>query len=403
MFDCGEGTQNKLQSTTAKLPAMSKIFITHLHGDHLYGLQGLLCGMGQARNSVYRAAVDGNSTRKRSTRKPTVSEKVELYGPVGLRAYLRAIAEISFATFCPYVVHELVDVPRVLNNGKEVEIDRSTVHCSGEEPSLEYGEQHGGTQVERDADGFWTVVDSKDGMLVRAAAMSHTVPTVGYVIEEPPTYGTLDVDQLRPLIHQNYSALIESGKNDPMSIIRDIKLSEDDELYVLPDGTKLNPKDFRGPNKRGRKVAIMGDTSNASKALKLALDADLLIHECTNFTPSTDKNIERKHEKTMSKRGHSVPRVAGAFARDARVKHLVMNHFSQQVRQRGDIQLIRERAARAANLPLEKVDAAKDFLVVKIPFDNPKKKEKNISNEEWLSRRQQEEREEQNRVAANKT
>ncbi len=42
MFDCGEGTQHQILETTIKpLAKLAKIFITHLRGDHIFGLPGL--------------------------------------------------------------------------------------------------------------------------------------------------------------------------------------------------------------------------------------------------------------------------------------------------------------------------------------------------------------------------
>lgn len=74
MFDCGEGTQHQLLRSDVKISQINRIFITHLHGDHIFGLMGLLASYGLA----------GNPTR------------IDIYGPPGLNEYLRACQKYSY-------------------------------------------------------------------------------------------------------------------------------------------------------------------------------------------------------------------------------------------------------------------------------------------------------------------
>jgi len=74
LFDCGEGTQHQLLRSDLKISQITRIFITHMHGDHIFGLMGLLASYGLA----------GNPTR------------IDVYGPPGLNEYLKACERYSF-------------------------------------------------------------------------------------------------------------------------------------------------------------------------------------------------------------------------------------------------------------------------------------------------------------------
>lgn len=46
MIDCGEGTQLQMRKLGARMSKLHSIFISHLHGDHVFGLPGLISTLG---------------------------------------------------------------------------------------------------------------------------------------------------------------------------------------------------------------------------------------------------------------------------------------------------------------------------------------------------------------------
>jgi ribonuclease Z len=74
LFDCGEGTQHRiLQSEHVRLGAIDAVFISHVHGDHTYGLPGLLATMSM------------NNRRR----------PLDVYGPDGVREYLTSALALT--------------------------------------------------------------------------------------------------------------------------------------------------------------------------------------------------------------------------------------------------------------------------------------------------------------------
>jgi ribonuclease Z len=84
LFDCGEGTQHQILRSDLRVSQLSRIFITHMHGDHIFGLMGLLASCGLAGNV----------------------QRVDIYGPPGLNDYLQAASRYSHTHFSyPVKVH----------------------------------------------------------------------------------------------------------------------------------------------------------------------------------------------------------------------------------------------------------------------------------------------------------
>ena len=73
LFDCGEATQHQILHTSIKPRKIEKIFITHLHGDHIYGLPGLISS---------RSFQGGE-------------DLLTIYGPKGLEEFVRTALSVS--------------------------------------------------------------------------------------------------------------------------------------------------------------------------------------------------------------------------------------------------------------------------------------------------------------------
>lgn len=88
LFDCGEGTQHQFLRSDLKVGQLRRIFVTHMHGDHIFGIMGLLASCGLAGNP----------------------ERIDLYGPRPLGAYLHDSGLHSQTRFSyPVQVHGVED------------------------------------------------------------------------------------------------------------------------------------------------------------------------------------------------------------------------------------------------------------------------------------------------------
>lgn len=86
LFDCGEGIQRQIRIAGEKPAKITRLFISHWHGDHVFGIPGLLSSMGADQSE----------------------QTLRIYGPKGSKAYLQHMFK-SFAAkdIIPYKVHEV--------------------------------------------------------------------------------------------------------------------------------------------------------------------------------------------------------------------------------------------------------------------------------------------------------
>lgn len=135
LFDCGEGTQNRILETAIRPRKIRKIFITHLHGDHIFGLPGFLSS--------------------RSFQANEEQTNIEIYGPVGIKSFVLTSLKVSGSRL-PY---------------------RIIFH--------EFDKQHLG------------LIFENDKFAVYAEELDHTTFCVGYRVIQKDLEGTLDAQKVK--------------------------------------------------------------------------------------------------------------------------------------------------------------------------------------------------------------
>ncbi|XP_076855298.1 zinc phosphodiesterase ELAC protein 1 isoform X1 [Brachyhypopomus gauderio] len=295
LFDCGEGTQTQLMKSAIRASKITKVFISHLHGDHFFGLPGLLCTLSLS------CSPHGDQE----------GPHIEVYGPQGLRNFLRVALQISRSDLLlTYAVHEL-------------EPSREQSPCTGHldpalttsSPQLHPQERPGRTvHLDPDSDCYSLVHDQR--FVVQAFQLYHRVPSFGFAVQERERPGRLKVELLKEL-GVNPGPLYGRLKNG--------------QSVTLDSGRLLRPEEVLEPAVRGRKVCVFGDCSAlvGEGGRRACEGADVMVHEATLEDGQQEKAVEH---------GHSTPSMAAAVALACGARTLVLHHFSQRYRPAGDQQ-----------------------------------------------------------------
>ncbi len=167
LIDCGEGTQVQLRKNKIKFSKINHIFISHLHGDHLYGLIG----------TISTFSLLGRTT------------DLHIYGPKGIKELILIQLKLteSWTTYSLFF-HEL--------ESKESEV----------------------------------IFEDKK-VIVKTIPLKHRVYTNGYLFQEKPDERKLNVEAVQEYdIHVAYYQKIKNGGDitlDDGTVVENEKLTFD--------------------------------------------------------------------------------------------------------------------------------------------------------------------------------
>jgi len=343
LFDCGEATQHQLMRSQLKYAKITRIFVTHMHGDHIFGLPGLICAISGTRTA--HSKVHG-----------TKAEPLHIIGPPGIRQFIYSSITWSRSVLgMPLVVTELRHSSRAggAPTAPHTSVDPRGKIFMGEyspdneaEPAPHFKDERAWTEL--GASGrlpVWTVYN--DGELcVRATPLRHPVPCFGYIVDECDQPGRLDADKAMTMG-------LPPG--------REYRLLKEGKSVETADGVVINPEDVIGADRPGRRLVLLGDTCNSSAMLQLGRGADALVHESTFNTEKTTEALFK---------GHSTATMAGEFAANIRARSLILTHFSN--RYAGGFQGDREDANAAANFgaTVDEEDDCADMMLPELDGDS---------------------------------
>ena len=240
LIDCGEGTQIQMKRFRVPMSRINHIFISHTHGDHIFGLIGLL--------STY--ALQGRKS------------DLHIYGHSKLEKLITFQLEL-------------------LETKKEYNIFFHTI----------FGKE---TQT----------LFEDDKVMVQSFPLKHgAMPCAGFLFKEKDRPRTLNADLLE-------------FYNIPIRCRRALKMGED---YVTEEGEIIPNKKLTKDPPPIRSYAFCTDTAPYKKIIPIIKNVDLLYHEATFL------KTEAKLAKATN---HSTAEQAAKMADEAKVKRLIIGHFS---------------------------------------------------------------------------
>ena len=177
------------------------------------------------------------------------------------------------------------------------------------------------------------VFDSKTYSVVACKA-NHSITAYSYLFKEKDKPGRFNLEKAKQLgiPEGNLWNQLQNGNN------------------IQVDGKTITPEQVLGEKRPGKKIGISGDTTPTKDLEKFFEDCDYLVFDSTFLD-----EIRNKAEETC----HSTAKQAAILAKNAKVKNLVLTHFS--ARYKDELRHLEE-----AKMVHDSVVTARDLLEIEI-------------------------------------
>lgn len=242
LIDCGEGTQVQLRRAKAKFSKINHIFISHLHGDHCFGLPGLVSSFQLLGREI----------------------PLHIYGPKGIKELMEVILKLTETNKgFDLIFHEL--------ESKKSEL-----------------------------------IFEDNRVEVHTIPLKHRVYCNGYLFKEKLKSRHLNMQEI---------------KKYPEIEICDYQNIKNGKDFILKDGYILKNEILTLPPEASVSYAFCSDTQYSESIVPIIKGVDLLYHETTFLDEMKD---------LAKYTGHSTALEAAKIAQKAKVKKLILGHFSNR-------------------------------------------------------------------------
>ena len=241
LIDCGEGTQIQLRKNELSFQRINHIFISHLHGDHYFGLIGLI-------NTMH-----------------LLGRKKELH------------------------IYAHQPLKEILN-----------IQMKASDTELRYPL-------------FYHVISYEDEQIlfedeliqVRNIILDHSIRCSGFVFTEKK--------YKRKIIREKIEEY-----NIPYDAIKKLKTGVD---FITEQGERISNTELTTKSRPPHSYAFCSDTRFLPEIINKIKGVDLLYHEATFKQDLQERAVETGHSTTID---------AATIAKKAKVKHLLIGHYSQR-------------------------------------------------------------------------